>query len=166
MELYKDAAFHHQPCFDLAKRTERLGILMPKLTRLYAGGVFDIVVGCGLGSVVMSTLIADRLGCPLGVVRKHGEPTGHAGRRYVLPEAQGLKWLFVDDLVSSGQTLAHVVRTVGGERESWQLAGLALYGSSETACDYYDGASYRRRVHVLAGIPLSVIVPPRRDIPF
>ena len=124
---------HHRPCINVSEREAALNYHLPGLRRLYIEGVFDVLVGCGAGSVIMTTLMSDRLGCPMGLVRKRGEPVGHSYAEALLPfpdDEHAHRWLFVDDLLASGATFSWVLDRMGATVPAWTCAGLFLYFDS------------------------------------
>lgn len=71
---------------------------------------FDTIVATGLSGTIFAGLLAQRLGKHLIIVRKADDASTHSSNR--IEGILGKRWLFVDDLISSGNTLRHVVKQV------------------------------------------------------
>jgi hypothetical protein len=66
---------------------------------------FDTLVGTGLSGALAAQLLAQSVSCHFAVVRKSGEST-HSNN--TVEGVIGKRWLFVDDLVASGETRSRV----------------------------------------------------------
>lgn len=95
---------------------------------------FDTIVGRGLSGALVIPRLADAFGCKWLMVRKPAEQShsswaveGHLGRR----------WLFVDDLIDSGETYRIVKDSIAEQaaatRPRWETehVGAWLYDTSE-----------------------------------
>lgn len=70
---------------------------------------FDGFVVTGYSMAVLGSILADRLNKDLAIVRKDTD------RRHSWLDAEGrhgLRWVFVDDLISSGDTLRDVLKKI------------------------------------------------------
>jgi hypothetical protein len=90
-------------------------LLIDDAKRILGGVDFDTVVGTGLSGTIAGTLIAYALKKHLLIVRKptdqtplerQGKAANHSG--HVTEGRMGKRWIFVDDLISSGETCARV----------------------------------------------------------
>jgi len=92
---------------------------------------FDTIVVRGISGLIAGLRLADALpGVGLGVVRKPNE-NSH-GQKY--EGYLGERWLFVDDLVSSGATWWETIKGVhrmGGKTFKTQCIGALLYNAGE-----------------------------------
>lgn len=87
---------------------------MAKWAREQLPSSVDTLVGTGMSGTLIVPRLAERLGLAWGVVRKPGV-SSHAGS-YTLYEGQmGRRWAFVDDFISSGDTLFRVLDSVEDE---------------------------------------------------
>lgn len=72
----------------------------------------DILVGTGLSGALSLSALRARLGVEIAIVRKHGD-SDHA--HYSIESTLELfdrRWLFVDDLISSGSTQVRVQKAM------------------------------------------------------
>lgn len=77
---------------------------------------YDLLVGTGLsGSLSLSALRA-RLGVDIAIVRKPGDSEHAHYKIESTRDPYGAKWLFVDDLISSGATQSRVIRAMEGQQ--------------------------------------------------
>lgn len=86
---------------------------------------FDTLVGIGLSGTLLLPMLADRLKCNYLALRKDGDGS-HAGNKH--QGTLGRKWLFFDDLISSGSTLQNAYTKVNDlviDRKKWDTS---LYG--------------------------------------
>lgn len=90
---------------------------------------FDVLVGRGLSGALVVPIIAGAFGKRFGIVRKEDPDDNHSGRTF--EGTLGGRWLFVDDLISSGETFRAVHEAVavraGESRFRTQCAGAYLY---------------------------------------
>ena len=71
---------------------------------------FDTLVGTGLSGTVVVPALALAMGKNFAIVRKEDDGSHHGGGQIV--GTIGNRWLFVDDLVSSGRTRQYVIDKV------------------------------------------------------
>lgn len=69
----------------------------------------EVIVVTGLSGILFGTRLADQLGCKLAVVRRKNEMNEKHGGGYPVEGWRGGKWVFVDDLVSTGETMKHAI---------------------------------------------------------
>lgn len=90
---------------------------------------FDTMVGRGLSGALVIPKLADHFGVHWYIVRK---PTDSSHSTLLGEGRMGRKWLFVDDLISSGTTLHHTTLAIEElcKRMNWQteFAGAYLFG--------------------------------------
>lgn len=89
---------------------------------------FDTLVGVGVSGAVVVPTLARLLGVDFAIVRKEND--GSHGWNKV-EGVVGKKWLFVDDLVSSGATVRRVVWVMAEEFPGSEPVGAYLYHSKE-----------------------------------
>lgn len=86
---------------------------------------FDAILVMGVSGTVMGAMLADRLKLPLCVVRKDDRDS-HSGDFF--EGVRGVKrYLFVDDLISSGRTLARAQYVMWQFNPTAVCAGFWLY---------------------------------------
>lgn len=73
---------------------------------------FDTLVGRGLSGALVVPTLARALGKRWAIVRKEGDGS-HSSNRY--EGCCGTRWLFVDDLVGSGETLCATAKAIWAE---------------------------------------------------
>lgn len=101
----------------------------------------DTLIGRGISGALSAQLIATATGLNYAVVRKEGE-SAHSYRR--VEGRVGRRWLFVDDLIDTGETLKATVTAVNtlSNTEGWKtsLQGAFLYnaGSLRIGQDVYS----------------------------
>lgn len=98
---------HTKNMFDPKSRA----LLVPAIAKAVRG--VDALVVCGQSGIIPGVLVSELTNIPLVIVRKPGEPV-QAGRSHLCnfytEEAGPFKtWAFIDDLISTGDTYAHVV---------------------------------------------------------
>lgn len=89
---------------------------------------FDTLVGVGVSGAVIVPTLARLLGVHFAIVRKDNDGT-HGWHK--VEGMVGEKWLFVDDLVSSGGTVRRVIWVMADIFPHSQPVGSYLYHSKE-----------------------------------
>lgn len=87
---------------------------MTKWAREQLPSTVDTLVGTGMSGTLIVPRLAERLGLFWGVVRKPGV-SSHAGSTTRYEGQMGRRWAFVDDFISSGDTMFRVLDEVEGE---------------------------------------------------
>lgn len=87
---------------------------MTKWAREQLPSSVDTLVGTGMSGSLIVPRLAERLGLFWGVVRKPGV-SSHAGSSTKYEGQMGRRWAFVDDFISSGDTLFRVLDEVEDE---------------------------------------------------
>lgn len=87
---------------------------MTKWAREQLPSSVDTLVGTGMSGTLIVPRLAERLGLFWGVVRKPGV-SSHAGSTTRYEGQMGRCWAFVDDFISSGDTLFRVLDEVEDE---------------------------------------------------
>lgn len=80
------------------------------LKRLHAVIPFDAIAGTGLSSFPLLGALGYTLNIPIIAVRKDDNETNHSGRRST--GAMAKRYVIVDDLISSGRTVANVIQKI------------------------------------------------------
>jgi adenine/guanine phosphoribosyltransferase-like PRPP-binding protein len=95
---------------------------------------YDTLIGTGLSGALAVPALARAVGCSWAVVRKDGD-CSHSGN--AVEGTVGRRWVFVDDLISSGDTRARV-------RAAMQLFSEMNDFETEYVGDYlYYGNQFR-----------------------
>lgn len=119
--------------------TDPDSVIQRARTRL-ANVDFDTFVATGLSGAVVAPILARELGKHFLIVRKADDHSTHSSKRGV--GRLGKRWIFVDDLVSSGNTRRHVKESV--DRFLRELADNG--GSMYVPGDALPGVGYGRYV--------------------
>lgn len=96
---------------------------------------FDTLVGTGVSGMIPLLYVAKALNVNWLAVRKVGELT-HTGS--TVEGELGRKWLFLDDFIDTGKTLAHVKRTIDISREA------GFISKFQGVFQYYSSTPYLR----------------------
>lgn len=113
---------------DALDRTARRAV---KTLRPFAGR-FDAIAFTGHSGTIVAPLVAVRLHKPMVLVRKPGSE-GHMmayESRVQGASAQGLRYLILDDVVSTGATVRRVIQELSENRAASEFAGLYVYEDS------------------------------------
>jgi adenine/guanine phosphoribosyltransferase-like PRPP-binding protein len=90
---------------------------------------FDAVACIGVSGLAMGAILADKLNKELVVVRKPEEDC-HSYCDIEGPDTRkGLRWLFVDDFISSGATFRNVLQAMAAQHSGHMCIGTATYQS-------------------------------------
>lgn len=113
---------------------------------------FNTLAVCGHSGIVLGTLVSTKLKMPLLVVRKDGDQA-HDDLKVNGYRSEECKYLILDDLISSGNTIRHVLRQIyetaqrkndmarAAGHNPWSLptpAGILLYESFGGGKECYD----------------------------
>ena len=96
---------------------------------------FDAIVGCGISGLIPATLLCDRLHLPLLAIRKKTDkgPNWESKLAGVIPDnvslTQRVNYLGVDDLISSGTTMTHVINHINSV--DGDVVAIMLYAQGE-----------------------------------
>lgn len=109
-------------------RAHDLPELIAKAKERLAGIDFDTFVGTGLSGTIAAPVLAYALNKKFLIVRKASDAelqnhSGHSSEGHL-----GARWVFVDDLISSGDTFRRVADVVGATDPDTRYAGIYLYG--------------------------------------
>lgn len=94
---------------------------------------YDVLVGTGLsGALALSALRARIPGLPIALIRKasDSEHAMYQVESTIELQSEPVRWLFVDDLVSSGSTLDRVKRVMRAQFPGSKYVGRFLYNPS------------------------------------
>lgn len=102
---------------------------------------YDTMVGIGLSGSLVIPMLARKLNKYFLLLRKESESSHSQG---IIGEGKlGRKFMFVDDLISSGKTREEVKRKIYREEPHAHYVGSFLYGSNiDTAC-FHDADGLR-----------------------
>jgi orotate phosphoribosyltransferase len=100
---------------------------------------FDTLVGTGFSGGVVVPALALAMGKKFVLIRKETDDSHH-GKGKILGQL-GARWVFVDDLVSSGRTRARVIekiaRAAKDSSAATEMIGQYLYQSWDEVADDY-----------------------------
>lgn len=117
-------------------------IMVTKATEVLDGVEFDTMIGTGLSGTLVVPLIARALGKAFAIVRKAND-SSH--RERAVEGNVGERWIFVDDFVSSGETLNRV------KEEIKNLQAGQPYGWDKFDTEYIGTYQYARNNFVVDG---------------
>jgi len=104
---------------------------------------FDAIVCTGISGLLVGPTLAYMLSKRLAIVRKDCDRNNHATERVESGLNKKDRWIFVDDLIASGETIRHVERTmnklIGFEGK---MAGHYLYNSDCWAGGQWMGGEW------------------------
>lgn len=92
---------------------------------------FDTMVGVGLSGALVIPLLARAMGKMFAIVRKNGDDA-HGAR---IEGYTGARWIFVDDLISTGSTRGHAKQWMDKRRPDAKLIGTYTYGAGDGTWD-------------------------------
>lgn len=104
--------------------------------RHLAGVDFDTLVGTGLSGTIAVIKLSKMLGKKYLLIRK---PNDGSHSSQPAEGSLGKRWVFVDDLISSGRTFARVWNKIDSFNFDTEFVGSFLYGTDGS----YDDASWR-----------------------
>lgn len=147
---YSEIAGHHHCFFSPAERNRVLAYAEARLRLSLERGEWDTIVVCGASGTTVGSCLADRLGCDLFVVRKRYEGDGANSGTYLIGhDRPRTKFIFVDDLIASGDTANDLLKKMQGYRPTWRCAGYYLYAD----CIDDNAAHGAAKVPMLTGLP-------------
>lgn len=123
---------------------------------------YDTLAATGLSGTVFAARVADSLGKKLCIVRKDGDRHNHAPQ--MVHGFVGGRYLFVDDLISTGRTLRRVLNALNAH---W-ADGATFVGAYEYGCDVEDVEPQYRSAESISdryGLHDVTGIPPRVDQP-
>ena len=105
---------------------------------------YDVILVSGASGLLVGPIVSHLLEKPIGIIRKtqDGEPR-HSWRVYEGIEYYG-KYVIVDDLVDSGETLKRIVDVSESRNPSAKCAGLIMYNQSNCYNDKIDNEIINR----------------------
>jgi len=118
---------HIRPALDHSLR--RNLVSSAKVVLQSSGLDYDMLVVTGVSGCIFGASLADALGMPLCIVRKDEVPASHSGRIVEGPDDDDtpIKWLFVDDLMSTGATYIRVQQKIKLRYTQSVHVGVFLY---------------------------------------
>lgn len=124
---------HHSAgyLFELLTHPQAFAIKAEKMIPVEVLNRVPILVATGVSGILGAGALASRLNLPVGVVRKDNDKT-HSMYRVELPAvAVNSPWIFVDDLVDTGQTKTRVRKAISSiEGYRGEFLGTYLYESN------------------------------------
>lgn len=119
--------------------------LVPNARLLLNGIEFDTMIGTGVSGTSVAPVLARALGVGFCIVRKDSDwKNSHSSAK--VEGYLGRRWLFVDDLISMGNTLSRVLVAIESI-PTWrtEFVGAYLYGTSPGIGVEVGGARYLTR---------------------
>lgn len=110
---------------------------------------FDTMVGTGFSGGVVIPALALAMGKKFVLIRKETDDSHHGGGR-LLGEL-GQRWIFVDDLVSSGRTRKRVIEKIANavgefnDRVNSEMVGQYLYANYSEEGPVFEPAGSVKR---------------------
>lgn len=108
--------------------------MISKATKVLDGIEFDTMIGTGLSGTLVVPLIARAMGKAFAIVRK---PNDSSHRERAVEGYVGERWIFVDDFVSSGDTLNRVKEEIknlqNGQPFGWDKFNTEYIGTYQYA---------------------------------
>lgn len=134
--------FRHE---DLDRVVDALARQIRKLGRIEA------VAACGFSGLIPAVLVAKELGIDLIAIRKASEKARADDSRCNVRRGSPVfrRWVIIDDLISQGETIAHMVRSIRDEKIAYPRPTAILLHSGYGAQDASWGvAGYARNVPI------------------
>lgn len=91
---------------------------------------FDSIVCCGISGLMVVPQIAELLDKHIVVIRKHGDK---CYSEFPMEGVTPFRYVIVDDLVCSGSTIKHIIRTVHEDCPKAKCVGVYCYIPDECA---------------------------------
>jgi adenine/guanine phosphoribosyltransferase-like PRPP-binding protein len=91
---------------------------------------FDFIAVRGISGVFAGSLVSEVLEKPIAIVRKDDGCHSGYSVEYVLPEKENYKYIIIDDLVSSGNTISTIKNKVN-KNLSANCVGVFIYSQHE-----------------------------------
>jgi len=106
----------------------------------------ECLVGSGVSGAVVLMAVSMRTGIPFAIVRKLGDvershmDSGSHSDRYIESTIPKIgRYVIIDDLISSGNTIRNIRNAVGAVYDHAQCVGIVLYQNFEFSCGNYEG---------------------------
>lgn len=129
---------HHYDSY-LTRVFAQQGDIVKDAKRLLKGIKFDTVVGRGVSGIIGATLVARAMRKNLLIVRKPGD-SSHSDNKGDADGILGERWLFVDDIISTGDTLSATKKRVNLVSQQTanptEFAGAYLFGTRYSEPEY------------------------------
>ena len=152
-----NSEYEHSSWFDNIFHPEILKAMttsaVPKLRRFHKKNPFDVMAFTGLSGALFASILSGRLQIPMVMVRKANDLHGPGGtKKRVCGFKNFKKYIIIDDLVASGETLKRIHKEVSkfSTAANPELVGVALYYHYN---DYTSWPDHRSPMGV-AGIPI------------
>lgn len=104
----------------------------------------DVIVVTGISGIVLGARVAAQLPCKLAVVRREGEVERgtQSGSGRQVEGWLGGRWVFFDDIIATGHTAHHAIKTYSTEcvayNETHAFLGAYLHAYNEFTLDRVD----------------------------
>lgn len=127
---YTDTSSHLRNVLDTKKRREMAR--RAASTLLSSSGVPPIeAIACqGMSGTLFATALAHEMDLPMCIARKNENPNPHSSQPMEGPDDpdQAFHYLFVDDLISTGETMRRVVNAMTGRYgNKARMSAICLY---------------------------------------
>lgn len=100
---------------------------------------FNTLAVCGYSGIVLGAIVAYRLNLPILVVRKKRDDRSADGYMINGTILDNCRYLILDDLISSGDTVRHIISKIYREYENAKPVGVLLYHKKHYRPFQYDG---------------------------
>lgn len=105
---------------------ENFGKLIADARRLLSDEDYDTIVATGISGTVAAAALASAFNKHLLIVRKVDDKSNHSGNQ--VEGVSGLRYLFVDDHISTGSTRRRVQAMVSALQNAPRYVGTYTYG--------------------------------------
>lgn len=130
MNTYSESPSHLRTSLDVHGR---LRLVRQFANIMESNGVYpDAIACCGVSGIVFATSLADRLQLPIVIVRKkdevrHSHQNVEGPDKGEHPHMARKQYIFVDDLIVTGDTFLKVTDEIKKRYPEWHLMGILLY---------------------------------------
>jgi adenine/guanine phosphoribosyltransferase-like PRPP-binding protein len=124
-DVMSTAPQHTRQVFDV----EQFPVLVEWIIELAREHEYDALAACGHSGLLVAAAAAYILHIPVIAIRKPGDRAkgDRSDVNAVLPRERPLRYAIIDDFVSSGETVVHIVRRVREYHPNLVLAAILLH---------------------------------------
>lgn len=130
-----DAVCYLQPVFQLKERRQTVDRVIAALREQAIE--FDAFACRGLSGLLIAPIVAMEMHKTLLVIRKDEKPTPHSDRK-VEGDIGARKYVIVDDLISSGNTVKDIIRLIREVSQAECVGIVRYYGYTKMFMSYKD----------------------------